>query len=195
MINTDEINADTYTPTWNLTKDDWDYMIEDLEYYIFFRISDSLENIYETPSKQEAVKIIKNLQKDIIKTPYDPDISDLNTINWNNIYKIFVNISENEISEIKLLYRYSQNNENWSNWTQYGITLNSTPYEWEFLVDNGSGFYEFKTQIIDKFGQQQESEIKSTKVTLFPIYQIIAMLISILILIIITIFITKKFKK
>jgi hypothetical protein len=195
MINTDDINADTYTPIWNLTKEDWDYMIEDLEYYIFFRITDSLENIYETPSKADAVKIVKNLQKDIIKTPYDPDISDLKTINWNNIYKISVNISNNEISEIKLLYRYSENNKNWSNWTQYGITLNASPFEWEFIVDNGSGFYEFKTQILDNFGQEQESEIQFAKVTLFPIYLIIAMIISILILIIITTIILKRFKK
>ncbi|GAJ24477.1 unnamed protein product, partial [marine sediment metagenome] len=74
MINKNNIDADKYITLWNLTKNDWEYMVEDFEYYIYFRITDSLENIYETPSKQDAVKIIKNLQKNVITTPYDPDI-------------------------------------------------------------------------------------------------------------------------
>ncbi|MCJ2512879.1 MAG: PQQ-binding-like beta-propeller repeat protein [Candidatus Thermoplasmatota archaeon] len=195
MINKNNIDADKYITLWNLTKDDWDYMVEDFEYYIYFRITDSLENIYETPSKQDAVKIIKNLQKNVITTPYDPDISDLNSLNWNNIYQIIVNISDNDISEIKLLYRYSQNNENWSSWIQYGESINSSPFEWDFSVDNGSGFYEFKTQVLDSSGKYHDSEIQSANVILFPTYLIIAMVISIIFLLIVTAIIIKRFKK
>ena len=68
IIINNNINSDRFTPIWNLTNDDWDYMLEDVEYYIYFRITDTLGNIYETPSKFDAVKIIKNLQVNIIKT-------------------------------------------------------------------------------------------------------------------------------
>jgi outer membrane protein assembly factor BamB len=195
IIINQNINSDRITPIWNLTNDDWDYMLEDVEYYIYFRITDTLGNIYETPSKFDAVKIIKNLQKNIIKTPYDPDLSDFDSLNWNNIYKIFININDSEISEIKLYYRYSQNNLNWNNWTQYGESLNNTPYEWEFRVENGSGFYEFKTFVWDSFGQFHESEVQTTKVTVFPSYLIIVLIISIVILFIVTALIIKKLKK
>jgi outer membrane protein assembly factor BamB len=194
LIN-DNINTDSLTPSWNLTIEDWNYMIEDVEYYIYFRIIDTLGNIYETPSKSEAIKIIKNLQKDITKTPYDPDITDLETLNWNNIYKIFLNLNDTQISEATLNYRYSSNNQNWSNWTQYGETLESQPYEWEFKVDNGSGFYEFKTYVRDSFGQLHESEIQSIKVIIFPAYLIILMVISLMILLIVTVIIAKKINK
>ena len=154
-----------------------------------------LRKALETTSKQDAVKIIKNLQKNVITTPYDPDISDLNSLNWNNIYQIIVNISDNDISEIKLLYRYSQNNENWSSWIQYGESINSSPFDWEFSVDNGSGFYEFKTQVLDSSGKYHDSKIQSANVILFPTYLIIAMVISIIFLLIVTVIIIKRFKK
>ncbi|MFE3845704.1 PQQ-binding-like beta-propeller repeat protein, partial [Thermoplasmatota archaeon] len=195
QINENNIDTNSYTPSWNLSKDDWDYMVEDIEYYIYFRITDSLDNIYETTSNQDAVKIIKNIQINVIKTPYDPDITDLKSLNWNNIYKIFVNISENEISEIKLLYRYSQNNENWSDWIQYGELKNTSPFEWEFSVDNGSGFYEFKTTVFDPSGKYYESEIQSVNLILFPTYLIIAMVISIIFLLIVTAILFKRLKK
>ncbi len=194
QINENNIDTNSYTPSWNLSKDDWDYMVEDIEYYIYFRITDSLDNIYETTSNQDAVKIIKNIQINVIKTPYDPDITDLKSLNWNNIYKIFVNISENEISEIKLLYRYSQNNENWSDFIQYGELKNTSPFEWEFSVDNGSGFYEFKTAVFNSSGKYYESEIQSVNLILFPTYLIIAMVISIIFLLIVTAIIFKRLK-
>ena len=195
QINENNIDNNSYTPSWNLSKNDWEYMIEDIEYYIYFRITDSLENIYETTSNQDAVKIIKNIQINVIKTPFDPDITDLNSLNWNNIYHIIVNISDNDISEIKLLYRYSQYNENWSSWIQYGESINSSPFEWDFSVDNGSGFYEFKTQVLDSSGKYHDSEIQSANVILFPTYLIIAMVISIIFLLIVTAIIIKRFKK
>ena len=149
----------------------------------------STEELYK-----DAVKIVKNLQKDIIKTPYDPDISDLKTINWNNIYKISVNISNNEISEIKLLYRYSENNINWSNWTQYGITLNASPFEWEFKAKEGSGYYKFKTSIFDEAGNQVDSLEKVIYVTIFPTTLVLVLVILVIMLLMIMVFVFRKIR-
>jgi hypothetical protein len=193
-INDEDLNDKSYKPSWNLIKQDWDYLVEDVKYNLYFRITDSLDNIYETTLTKDPVKIIKNLIKDIIQSPYDPDISDLESLNWNNIYTIFVDINETKVSEIKLMYRYSENNENWTDWIQYGELLNSSPFEWEFKVDNGSGFYEFKTSVLDPSGDYLESEIQFIELILFPIYQIIALVISIIFLLLVTTLIIKRLK-
>ncbi len=195
QINDEDLDEKSYIPTWNLSEEDWDYLVEDVKYNLYFRITDSLDNIYETTITKDPVKVIKNLEVDIIHSPYDPDISDLETLNWNNIYKIFVDINENEVSEIKLLYRYSQDDKNWTNWMQYGELLNTSPFEWEFKVDNGSGFYEFKTSGLDPAGSYLESEIQSIELILFPFYQIIALILSVIFLLIVTTLIIKKLKK
>jgi hypothetical protein len=151
-----------------------------------------LDNIYQTTTNRDPVIIIKNL---FITSPYDPDISDLESLNWNNIYKIFVDLNNSDISEIELYYRYSNDNQNWSNWIQYGDTLNSSPYEWDFSIDNGTGFYEFKINAWNSFGQFFESEIQSIEILYFPVYTIILMILSLIILLIVTIIILKKMNK
>jgi len=194
-INDKDINSKSYTGEWNLLQEDWDYMLEDIDYYIYFKLIDSLGNQYETISNNEAMKIIKDLIINIIETPYNPDISDFYEWNWGNVFLISVNINESEVSKIELHYRYSSDNETWNNWTQYGNSLNASPYEWNFTAKNGSGYYEFKTFVWDSTNQYHESDVKSVSVTLFPTIFVIIMIVFIIILIIVSTFFLNKMKK
>jgi hypothetical protein len=96
---------------------------------------------------------------------------------------------------MELHYRYSSDNKTWSNWTKYEKSINSSPFEWNFTAKNGSGYYEFKTIFWDKGNQQQESEIKSINLTLFPTNLIIFLIIFFIIIISLSIIILKKLNK
>ncbi|MHA1156931.1 MAG: outer membrane protein assembly factor BamB family protein, partial [Candidatus Heimdallarchaeota archaeon] len=78
-INDGDIKDLSYAGNWNLTQNDWDHMIEGESYYMFFRLTDSLENQNITPSAGEALKIVKDLN---ITTPHDPDLSDFQEWHW-----------------------------------------------------------------------------------------------------------------
>jgi len=194
-INDDDINTKSYTGKWNLTQDDWDYMLEDIDYYIYFKLIDSLGNKYETSSENEAMKIIKDQVPNVLDTPYDPDISDFYEWHWDNVFLISVNINESEVSTIELHYRYSSDNKTWNNWTQYGDSLNASPFEWNFIANNGSGYYEFKTLVWDATNQFHESAVKSVSVTLFPTFLVIIMIIFIIIIMAVSSFFLRKMKK
>ena len=194
-INDEDINGKSYTGEWNLTQDDRDYMLEDVDYYIYFRLTDSLGNQYKTSSDSEAMKIIKNLEVDVIETPYDPDLSDFYEWHWGNVYNIAVDVNESNVTEVQLWYRYSSDNRTWSNWTQYEDSLNASPFEWNFAAEKGNGHYEFKTKAWDTANQYHESAVKSVSVTLFPTLPVITMIIFTIILIIVSTIILTKIKK
>jgi len=194
-INDEDINTISYFGEWNLSQDDWDYMLEDIDYYIYFKLTDSLGNQYESKSNNEAMNIIKDLIINIIETPYDPDISDFYEWNWDNVFLISVNINESEVSKIELHYRYSSDHKTWNNWTQYETSLNASPFEWNFTAKNGSGYYEFKTFVWDESNQYHESDIKSVSITLFPTILVIIMIVFMIILLIVTTFFLNKMKK
>lgn len=52
------------------------------------------------------------------------------------------------LNDVELFYRYSLNNRTWSSWTSIGSAL-STPWEWEFNLPEGEGYYQFYTQATD----------------------------------------------
>jgi len=194
-INDDEINSKNYIGTWNLTKDDWDSLIEEESYYIYFRLTDSLENQYITPSANKAVKIIKDFDIEDT-TPYDPDLSDFDEWHWDNKFAITVNVADDtNVTRLQLYYSYSPDNKTWTVWKQYGNNLTNSPFIWNFTAKNGSGYYKFKTIGWDARGKMTESQVEFIGVTLFPMISIIMIPLAV-ILILVTAFVLgfKPFK-
>jgi hypothetical protein len=186
-INDVDINSKSYAGNWKLTQDDWDYMIEDQSYYMYFRLIDLLGNQYITPSASQAVKIIKDF--DINEaTPYDPNLSDFEKWHWDNVFTVSVNITGEDITNLQLHYSYSADNITWNEWKQYGENQTAPPFIWNFTAKAGSGYYRFKTVLWDTNGNMITSQVKLVSVTLFPTILIIIMMSLTVILIIVTAF-------
>jgi len=188
------IDKAEYAPEWTIKQEYWDNMTEGKEYYIYFKVIDFCGNQYETPSNDEAHKIVKDLTT---SKPY-LDLSDFEEWHWDNEFIIKASIPDvdkENITNVVLLYRYSSDNKDWSDWEQYGDNISSAPFEWEFTAMEGNGYYEFKTQITDTAGNVGESEPESANVTQFPTGLITTMIILVVILLIVTVFVLKKMKK
>jgi hypothetical protein len=185
-INDGDINSKNYVGNWNLTQDDWDYIIEEESYYMYFRLIDSLGNQYITPSASEAVKIIKDF--DINETtPHDPDVSDFQEWHWDNVFTISVNVNdEDKVTSLQLQYSHSADNKTWAEWKQYGDNITTSPFEWNFIAKEGSGYYKFKTVVWGTSGNATTSQVKYVGVTLFPTIPIIIMIPLAVILILVT---------
>ena len=182
-INDEDIMEKSYEGNWNLT-DDWEYMIENETYYMFFRLTDSLENQYITLDIDEAMMIEKNYS--IPKSPYDPDLSDFEDWHWDNVFTVSVNATDEDITHLQLHYSYSVDNITWNEWKQYGGNQTESPFIWNFTAESGSGYYRFKTIVWDTNGRTNQSHIKFVSVTLFPTIPIIIMVPLAVILILVT---------
>jgi len=193
-INDDDINKETFVGEWTLKESDWDYMEDDKIYYIYFRITDSAGNEYQTISDTEALAIIK----DTIPpgTQVDLDLSDMEGGGWKDKYTIEAYVPYDEdIGYVILEYRYSPDDDKWSNWKEYGEKLNKSVYEWEFTAEEGSGYYEFRIKVFDYAGNYVESLPEKVSITLLQSYQIILLIALFVIFLFITRFITRKMIK
>ena len=186
----DNVNNKTITPIWNLTEDEWNQLLEDQSYYIYFRLTDTLGNVYETESMSNAMKIIKDLKR---TTPFDPDISDFNSFHWDNTFIIRVHVNETEISKLQLYYRYSPDNKTWSNWTRYGENLTNGSFAWSFIPPEGSGYYSFRIEAWDNLGTHHISSEKYVRVIIFPFFEIITMIALVFVFIGISIQLFKRY--
>jgi outer membrane protein assembly factor BamB len=138
------IDEDTYDSAWFLLQRHWDNMTEGKEYYIYFRIIDICGNQYETPSDDEALELIK----DFTTFKSYLDLSDFREWHWDNVFTITTNIpDDSSITNMELYYRYSPDNEEWSEWERYGGNLTKSPFKWEFTAEEGSGYYEFNPSV------------------------------------------------
>ncbi len=188
----DDINREKYIGEWNISKGNWEYMDKYVEYFIYFRLTDTCGNQYETNYDTEALKIIKDL--DASRSYLNLD--DISEWQWDDKFTITANITdEYDVLKVELHYRYSSDNKHWNDWKQYGDNLTNSPYEWEFTAKEGSGYYKFKTKVWDSAGNIEESEIESIRVTIFPMILLLIMAILVFIFIIFTIFILVKMKK
>jgi len=185
------ISEDTYDSEWTLLQRHWDNMIEGVDYYIYFRITDICGNQYETPSDNESLKLIKDL------TPSKSylDLSDFQEWHWDNVFTITTNIpDDSSITNMELYYRYSPDKEEWSEWKRYGGNLTESPFKWKFTAKEGSGCYEFYTRVCAA-GMVGESKVESVSVTVFPMIPIVIMISLVIILILVSAFISVKMKK
>lgn len=60
------------------------------------------------------------------------------------------------VKNVELRYRYSKDNQMWSDWTLYGIG-SSEPYSWTFDAPKGNGYYEFYSVAVDRAGNRETS--------------------------------------
>ena len=182
-----------YTEAWSLSQDDWDSMTEDKKYYIYFRVTDTAGNIYETNDESDALVIIKDISPPVADVSFD--IGEYED-SWDDTFTITVFISDNaEFDYVILEYSYSTDEKKWSEWEEYGEELEDSPFTWTFEAPDGSGYYKFKTKLYDNAGNYIESSEEMVKVTEFPANSLTMMAILFVILFLISIFAIVKMKK
>ncbi|MGC9308029.1 MAG: DUF7507 domain-containing protein [Thermoplasmatota archaeon] len=64
------------------------------------------------------------------------------------------------VANVTLWYRYSEDNESWTDWTVYGTK--TKPYTWEFTPPEGDGFYQFYSVAADYVGHTEAAPDAST---------------------------------
>ena len=181
-----DINETIYNSPWTLLPKYWDQMEEGEEYYLYFRVTDSVGNINTIVDTNKALAIIK----DISKPTVDLEIPDLEgEWSWDDTFTILAYADDrngSDIESVELYYRYSEDNINWDNWTKYKDKLTSAPFEWEFKAGEGNGYYEFYMRAKDAAGNVAESEVFSTGLNIFPLIFVVAMVVLVIALLIIT---------
>ncbi len=193
-----DINETIYDSPWTLLPKDWDQMVEGEEYYLYFRLTDSLGNINIIEDQNEAITIIKDISKPKVQLEI-PDIEAEWT--WDDTFNITVYADDRNgsyIEKIELWYRYSEDNITWSNWTKYKDELTTAPYvdtEWEFQAEEGNGYYEFYIRAEDAAGNVAESEVFSTGVNMFPLIFVVTMVILVVALLLLTIILFVLWRK
>lgn len=185
----------SYTGEWSLSQDDWDTMLEDVTYYMYFKITDFGGNQYLTPSDGEALRLIKDVMPTTI-VDIDLGLSDFEEGGWDDEFTITAEVPDHvEVKYISLRYSYSSDNSKWSDWKDYGDDLTDEPFEWDFKAEEGSGYYKFKTIITDAEGGIVESLAKTVNITIFPTTLVLLLVIIIIILLGISVFVIRKTKK
>jgi len=194
-INNADINKQSYTGEWSLTQDDWEFMEDEQTYYMFFKLTDSCGNIYETPSYEESL----NITKDTIPPGSDIilDLSDFKEGSWKENYKITAEIPyDDDIARVLLQYRYSGDNNEYNQWKQYDDELTSDDvYRWDFKAKEGTGYYQFRIKIWDFAENFVYSPEETANVTLLPTIILSGMIILIIIMLLFTVLILKRLKK
>lgn len=191
----DNVGEKSYTATWSLDQDDWEYLDGDKEYYVYFKITDSVGNIYETKQTSDALVLVK----DTTATKSYLDLSDFDEFAGDDKFVISANIFDDaNINKVEVFYRYSEDETNWTEWSQYGDALYTSPFEWEFIAKEGNGFYQFKTKVKDISGNVGESPAETVEVNIFPVVPaaiLIGLAITLLIITIVILIVIKKKKE
>ncbi|UCD14704.1 MAG: PQQ-binding-like beta-propeller repeat protein [Thermoplasmatales archaeon] len=189
IIDTD-INKTTYESSWTLQTEYWDQMEEGEEYYLYFKVSDSVGNINITGDIDRALTIIK----DVSKPKVEIDIPEIEAEwTWDDTFDISVYADDrngSNIEMVELWYRYSEDNVTWSNWSKYKDEDTSAPIvdtEWEFHAKDGNGYYEFYIKAEDAAGNVADSAVFSTGVNIFPLIYVAAMVSLIVVVVLLTI--------
>lgn len=191
-INKDNIDEKTFSEVWSLPEEIWKDMILGEEYIIYLRVTDHAGNTFETENFNSPIVIKnENLSKFFI------DSSDFEKMQWDDRFQIKVNIPEEfDAGSVKLFYRYSENNKKWSDWEQYGESLTTGPYKWDFKAEEGNGYYEFYTEVTDTSAENVYiSDVEKVEVAVFPISQSMLLLLVLIILLGISIGVLRKMKK
>ncbi|MCK4758211.1 MAG: hypothetical protein KAS67_07155 [Thermoplasmata archaeon] len=90
--------------------------------------------------------------------PYTIDIKsqvDAITPYWDNISPRNITASETgPLENVTLWYRFSPDNASWNAWTPFGLDI-ASPWEWDFNMPDGEGYYEFFSIANDTIGGQE----------------------------------------
>jgi len=190
-----DVNASTYGNSWSLKEEYWDQMNEDEVYYLYFKINDTLGNTLLVTSDNQAIIIRKDTSVPIGTI----DIPTLEQeMSWSSNFTVSGLVNDQDgsgIKEVSLYYRFSEDKSNWSSWTAYGDTLDSSPFEWDYTAAEGDGYYEFKINVTDIAGNEVESEVFPVVVTSFPTTLTLVMISLVIVLSLISAVIFIKWRK
>jgi outer membrane protein assembly factor BamB len=190
-----DVNASTYNKSWSLKEEYWDQMNEGEVYYLYFKINDTLGNTLLVTSKNQAITFRKDTSEPIGTI----EIPALETeISWSNNFTVSGLVNDQDgsgIKEVTLYYRFSEDDSSWGDWTVYGDTLGSFPFEWEYNAAEGDGYYEFKINVTDAAGNTAESVVFPVEVISFPITITLVMIGLVIILLLISVVIFIKWRK
>ncbi len=189
----DNIDERVFSDNWELSEEFWNEMQEGNTYYVYFRITDSLGNQLLIENTGDSLK----LSKDDSTPNVNINAPGLDVEwTWEDKFEIeaFVDEIGSGLKSVELYYRYSKDNDDWSEWEKYGETLTSTPFKWDFVAEEGNGYYEFKIIAEDAAGNVAESEVFSTGINLLPIVLIAGFVALIIALLVISVIIILKIR-
>jgi outer membrane protein assembly factor BamB len=190
-----DVNASTYNKSWSLKEEYWDQMDEGEVYYLYFKINDTLGNTLLVTSNSQAITFRKDTSVPI-GTIDIPTLETEISLSYNFTVSGLVNDQDGSgIKEVSLYYRFSEDNSSWSNWTVYGDTLGSFPFEWEYTAVEGDGYYEFKINVTDNAGNNAESDVFPVEVISFPTTLTLVMIGLVIVLSLISAVIFIKWRK
>jgi len=110
----EDVDSTNYTEAWYINENDWNQMEDGKTYPVYFRVEDIVGNVYQTESYADALIIGKDV------TPPKPFISPIRVWQWKLPVEISCYIPGNgsDITEVKIMYRYSSDNKTWSEWKE-----------------------------------------------------------------------------
>jgi len=185
------IQQETYTHKWKFPEEYWEQISEGQGHYIYFKIIDYCGNIKETTTQNTLY-----LVKDENVAEFYVDLTSFKEWHWDDQFTVTANIPDDiDVENVTLYYCYSEDNNNWNEWQQYGEKLTSAPYTWAFTASGGSGYYKFKTEITDTQGAVYTSPVETINVTLFPTILFIILIILAFFSILISLLAISKMRK
>ena len=190
-ISTDIQGEKTAEVEWTMPESKWASFKEGEEHDLFFKLTDSNDNIYEV-TKPDNPKVAKDQNI----SQYYLDLSDLSAWQWDDTYTIKLNTPEDmEVKKAQLFYQYSEDEKVWTEEMQIGGDITEAPFEFDFKAENGSGYYRFYVKVYDASGPVIISDSQTESVTLAPVPALAIYIALSVIFILVTLFIIMKMKK
>ncbi|HWR28085.1 MAG TPA: PQQ-binding-like beta-propeller repeat protein, partial [Candidatus Thermoplasmatota archaeon] len=194
-VNMSVYNTDAVGNTWVLSQADWDQMVEDEIYYLYFRINDTLGNTLEILNDDQAITIRKDTLPPLVSIDV-PSVEDEWSMSDNfTVSGLGSDHDGSGIKEASLYYRFSEDKSNWSSWTPFGDMLDSSPFEWEFDATEGDGYYEMKIMATDYAGNEVESEVFPLAIASFPMTLALVLVGLVTVLLLLSVIIYLKWRK
>ena len=173
---------------WTMKEDTWIEFREGIQRTVYFKITDKVGNTFVT-DESDALKITKDESMNDLFV----DLSDFSEWHWDETFDVTVEIpSEINVELIQLFYKYSDNNETWSEWKQVGFSKTDAPYSWDFTAVNRSGNYQFYVKVTDTSGAIYTSSVENIELTLLPLHHTVLVIVLATLLSIISIFVIIK---
>ncbi|MCK5038460.1 MAG: hypothetical protein KAS16_05120, partial [Thermoplasmata archaeon] len=108
------------------------------------------------------------------------------------------NDNHSSVTEVVLMYRYSEDNVNWRSWTVYE-TDPTAPWSWDFDMLKHDGYYEFLSVAKDEYDNVEDAgliaDISETNGLGLDIYLIITIVIAVSIVAIVMVKLRKRKKE
>jgi hypothetical protein len=179
------VNRSSYSATWQLGESDWNRMTSGQLYYLYFRITDALGNIRLVTDNSQALSIGKDLGNLNISIDTPTEKNHVVTASNFTIRVAAEDISGSGISEVALYYQYSKDNVTWTDWVHFDSNITEAPFEWNFTIPEGDGYYKFQSLVVDHAGNEAQSEVISKEVVHLPTNTVLVMVVLVVVLLLI----------